>query len=130
MSDALDNAGYAMTKAMVDGISMIANAIKAPDANNGDAAKHGNDDHDTAIDEQVQELIDAGYTDVRKNQQQVDADGNKVGTNRPDVQGTNPKTKQREYWEFDHNAKNSKAHEETIQSNDPSGKVHPVILEN
>ncbi|CCE06201.1 exported hypothetical protein [Bradyrhizobium sp. STM 3843] len=62
--------------------------FNAPPANGGDAAPHGASDHDGAIDDKVEELKAEGATDIRKNQAQVDANGNKVGTNRPDLQWT------------------------------------------
>lgn len=68
-----------------------------------------------------------GYQDVRVNQQQVNADGDRVGTNRPDLQGTNPKTGQREYIEYDKTTSSrGKPHEERILANDPLGSVDLV----
>jgi hypothetical protein len=43
----------------------------------------------------------AGAQDVRINQQQVNAAGERVGINRPDLQYTNPKTGQRVYIEYE-----------------------------
>ena len=62
------------------------------------------------------------YQDIRKNQAQTDANGNKRGVNKPDAQGTNPDTNQREYVEVDRNAKRSLDHYKTIMKNDPDGK--------
>ena len=60
---------------------------KGPSPNDGNAKPHGNNNHNDAIDNRIDDLKkDPSVTDIRKNQQQVDVDGNKVGTNRPDVQ--------------------------------------------
>jgi hypothetical protein len=72
---------------------------------------------------EVRSMQDRGYTDVRVDQQQVDASGQRVGINRPDVQGTSP-TGTREYVEFDTSKSNRGAgHEQRIKANDPDGKV-------
>lgn len=63
-----------------------------------------------------------GYRDVRTNQVQVDADGNVAGNNRPDVQGTNPDSDQREIVEIDRNPASGERHRETIMRNDPTAK--------
>jgi hypothetical protein len=109
----------------------IANEIDKKEAvppNGGVGPQHGNPDHDKEINDKAQELLDAGYTNVRKNQQQVDDAGNVVGTNRPDLQGTSPEGV-REYWEFDRNLKNAKQHVDKIKQNDPNGVVHSEILQ-
>lgn len=67
-------------------------------------------------------MRDKGYTDIRKDQTQVDANGNRVGDNRPDAQGTNPETGQREHVEVDRNPASGQKHQEDIQRNDPSAK--------
>jgi hypothetical protein len=73
----------------VDALSKSWNIYNAaPPANGGNAAPHGAPDHDQAIDDKSAEVSDQGATDIRKNQAQVDAQGNKVGTNRPDLQWT------------------------------------------
>lgn len=53
-----------------------------------------------AKDDLVRRLRDLGYTDIRVNQQQVNAARERVGINRPDVQGTTPGG-ERHYFEFD-----------------------------
>jgi hypothetical protein len=63
-----------------------------------------------------------GFDDIRKNQTQVDVDGNRVGNNRPDLQGTNPKTGQRENVEVDRNPARAAQHERNIMRNDPTAK--------
>lgn len=64
-----------------------------------------------------------GYTDIRVNQQQVNAAGQRVGINRPDLQGTSP-TGQRVYVEYDTPTSGRGAgHEARIRANDPSATV-------
>ena len=58
---------------------------KGPDPNGGKGGKHGNPDHNNAIDDAIKALPDGAY-DIRKNQVQVDFNGNRVGNNRPDIQ--------------------------------------------
>jgi RHS repeat-associated protein len=96
---------------------------KAPPANNGESAQHGGEVHDNAINEEVDRMLRDGYTDIRKNQRQTDAEGNVVGNNRPDVQGTNPNTGQREHVEIDRNPANGLRHERRIYQNDPNSNV-------
>lgn len=92
----------------------------APRGNNGNGPVHGGSKHNDAVDQDIQDMKDKGYTDIRKNQAQVDAQGNKVGNNRPDSQGTRPDGK-REYREQDTDPNRSTQHGETIKRNDPSG---------
>ena len=67
-----------------------------------------------------------GATDIRKNQWQVDINGNVVGSNRPDLQYTlNGK---RHYVEFDRNVGTSLPHRNAIVTNDPNGKVITKII--
>jgi hypothetical protein len=68
-----------------------------------------------------------GNKDIRKNQAQVDANGNKVGNNRPDVQWTD-EDGVRHYKEYDHNPKSSENHGKVISKNDPKGVVEPEII--
>ena len=64
-----------------------------------------------------------GYTDIRVNQQQVNAQGQRVGINRPDLQGTSP-TGQREYIEYDTpSSTRGPGHKARIEANDPAGSV-------
>jgi RHS repeat-associated protein len=98
------------------------NAKRGPKPNNGDAKKHGNDKHNNAIDERVNDLKkDPTVTNIRKNQQQVDVDGNKVGTNRPDIQYD--KDGCHHCVEYDNVPRNSQGHGEQIGGNDPNTKV-------
>jgi hypothetical protein len=64
---------------------------------------------------------DPAVSNIRKNQQQVDAKGNKVGTNRPDIQYDKNGT---HYCvEFDTNPSNGSRHDAAIQKNDPAANV-------
>ena len=65
----------------------------------------------------------AGATDIRVNQQQVNAAGDRVGINRPDLQYTDANG-QRVYVEYDTSSSNRAAgHQCRIQANDPDGRV-------
>jgi len=56
-------------------------------ANGGNAPKHGNTGHNKAIDEHIQKLrSNPQVSEIRKNQQLVNYEGNVVGKNRPDIQ--------------------------------------------
>ena len=71
------------TNAWVDLLGLV-----APN-NNGISAQHGNSAHNAFIDDIVKDLKSDPTVDqssVRKNQEQVDFNGNKVGSNRPDLQ--------------------------------------------
>ena len=64
-----------------------------------------------------------GATDIRVNQQQVDAGGSRVGVNRPDLQYTTADGK-RVYIEYDTSASTRGApHQSRIQANDPNAIV-------
>jgi hypothetical protein len=95
----------------------------APPGNGGTTeTPHGSPEHDAKVNEEVQKMQDKNYGDIRKNQAQVDAQGNKVENNRPDVQGTNPETGQREHVEVDRDPNRGLQHEQDILRNDPAGK--------
>jgi RHS repeat-associated protein len=100
---------------------------EAPPANNGEAKQHGSTDHDAKVNEAVDKAKQDGHTDIRKNQAQVNANGEKVGNNRPDVQSTD-KDGNRHNTEIDRSEKNGSKHEETIKKNDPSSTVHKVTI--
>lgn len=75
----------------------------------------------------IQEAISEGGTDFRVNQQQVDANGVRVGVNRPDLQYTDANG-QRVYVEYDTGASTRGAdHETRIYANDPNGNV--ILIE-
>jgi len=107
-----------------DGARRIGSVLQnraAPPGNGGTTTRpHGSPEHDSAVNREVQKMKDQGYRDVRKNQAQVDARGNKVGSNRPDVQGTNPRTGQREHVEVDRDPNRGAQHQRDIMKNDSS----------
>jgi RHS repeat-associated protein len=63
-----------------------------------------------------------GATDIRVNQEQVNAAGERVGRNRPDLQYTQPNRK-RVYFEYDRNPASGLAHQQRIMANDKSCTV-------
>jgi RHS repeat-associated protein len=99
---------------------------KGSEANRGIGPKHGNKDHDDAINNYIDNLPE-GATDVRKHQTQVDYDGNKRGNNLPDVQYNN-KGKHHNV-EYDRNARTSRRHGEVINRNDPESVTELILLE-
>lgn len=94
----------------------------APKPNEGGGKPHGSPEHDARINQEAERMKQEGYSDIRKNQTQVDADGNRVGNNRPDLQGTNPNTGQREHVEVDRDPARAAQHERDIMRNDPKAK--------
>ena len=64
-----------------------------------------------------------GATDIRVNQQQVNANGELVGKNRPDLQYTDANGR-RVYVEYDTSAsRRGPGHRARILANDPNGEV-------
>jgi RHS repeat-associated protein len=90
--------------------------------NNGVGPKHGGDVHNSMIDDYINNLP-KNAQDIRKNQQQVDVNGNNVGGNRPDVQYN--LNGQHYNVEIDTDPLNSIQHFRTINANDP---VSPIEL--
>jgi len=98
-----------------------------PLANGGNAKPHGNGNHNSAIDNRIGELKqDPSVSNIRKNQQQVDVNGNKVGTNRPDIQYDQGGC--HHCVEYDHVPRNSTRHGDQIIANDPNVKVELNLL--
>ena len=118
-TDDVVDAGRVVNKAedVVDAGKTTKTLKKGPDPNGGKGGKHGNPDHNKAIDDAIKALPDGAY-DIRKNQVQVDFNGNRVGNNRPDIQyNLNGKHYN---IEIDRNLKNSQRHETVIMKNDPN----------
>jgi hypothetical protein len=83
-----------------------------------------------AKDADVERMQAEGYEDIRVNQQQVNAQGERVGVNRPDLQGTNPATGRREYVEYDRTSSNrGPEHERRIRANDPEGDIEQKTVD-
>jgi hypothetical protein len=90
--------------------------------------QHGGDKHW----ERIRQIADAmernGWTDIRINRQQVDAAGNVVGKNRPDISGINPRTGQRHNIEIDTSPRSSATHQSKVDANDPSAANTYIVL--
>ena len=118
------------------GVTMMSNANrnasqgynrgKGPKANNGESKPHGNSDHNAKIDEKINSIRGEKATDIRKNQIQVNAAGERVGNNRPDVQYN--KDGKHYNYEVDRSATNNAAHEQVIKSNDPGSIFEGEII--
>ena len=96
-------------------------------ANQGNSKPHGGKVHNNAIDNYIKDQKQSGNTDIRKNQCQVDAEGNKIGNNRPDVQ-FNDENGYHHNVEFDNDPKKSAKHKETIERNDPNSINDYIII--
>ena len=95
--------------------------------NGGKAKPHGKSDHNEAIDSVITELkTDENNKNIRKNQKQVDSQGNTVGNNRPDVQWDNDGIHHN--LEVDRTTNNNKHHEQVVKKNDPNSIFHGKIL--
>ena len=99
----------------------------APRPNNGIAKPHGGIKHNSSIDKEVDNIRKQGGKNIRKNQVQVDVNGNRVGNNRPDIQYDI--NGEHHNIEFDTKEINSNKHNETIRNNDPNSQVHLHIIE-
>lgn len=69
-----------------------------------------------------------GYEDIRVNQVQV-ANGRVMGRNRPDVQGTHPRTKKRINVEVDTSAAGSAKHQAVLPKNDPDAVNTFIVID-
>lgn len=117
-------AAAAAAKSCVDGVTKM-----YAEANGGDAKAHGGNEHNGAIDKLIDDLKNDPAVDndsIRKNQQQVDVNGNKVGNNRPDVQYD--KDGCHYCVEYDHDESRSDKHGDTIRGNDPNAVVDLYLL--
>ena len=118
-TDDVVDAGRVVNKAedVVDAGKAAKTLKEGPKPNGGKGGKHGNPDHNKAIDDAIKALPKKAKN-IRKNQAQVDINGNKVGNNRPDIQyDLNGKHYN---IEIDRNLKNSQRHETVIMKNDPN----------
>ena len=93
-----------------------------------DTRPHGNPDHNGAIDDIIQRMVtDNRYEHLRKNQVQVDINGNVMGNNRPDVQWD--KDGVHYNLEVDRSPKNSNRHKSVIEHNDSRAVFKRALLE-
>ena len=92
----------------------------SPAPNMGQSSQHGGIGHNMCIDNEIANLRQMRASNIRKNQQQVDINGNIVGTNRPDIQydmhGVHHNI------EFDTSHKSSLAHQRINPSRDPNSR--------
>lgn len=119
----------AKTADRVDNATDVAKGMKnGPKPNGGKAKPHGNADHNDAIDAKIKELAEMGdeVHEVRKNQVQVDFEGNKVGNNRPDVQWNADGVHHN--YEVDRTRKNSDRHKKVIEANDPKAAFEYELI--
>jgi RHS repeat-associated protein len=96
---------------------------KPPAANNGTGAVGPSATQNAAAEGDVAAARAAGHTDIRMNQQQVNAQGQRVGVNRPDLQSTDANGV-RHYTEYDRSAQNAADHHARTTANDSNGVTH------
>jgi RHS repeat-associated protein len=103
------------------GEKIIKNIHNKITPNNGIASHHGGKIHDEKIDKYVENLKkDDKVTNIRKNQKQVDINGDVVGNNRPDIQYD--KNGVHTNVEYDTRKFSSNKHKKTLEKNDPNAK--------
>jgi RHS repeat-associated protein len=89
--------------------------------NGGTAKPHGGKAHDAKIDNlQSKVQKDPNNTNFRKNQEQHNVSGNKVGKNKPDLQWDNTKTGKHYNVEYDTKKSSSNKHKQQVTTNDPN----------
>jgi RHS repeat-associated protein len=93
-----------------------------PSANNGNSTIGTNPNQDAALRRDIQQAQQDGATDIRVNQEQVNAQGVRVGQNRPDLQYTD-RNGIRHYTEYDQDPASGAAHAQRIRANDPAGVI-------
>ena len=92
--------------------------------NGGIGPKHGGTIHNDMLDDYINSLP-SGAQNIRKNQQQVDINGNPVGENRPDIQYD--MNGQHYNVEIDANYQNSIDHFMKINGNDPISSIELIF---
>jgi RHS repeat-associated protein len=100
------------------GFGSTSRVLGVASPNGGSAPQHGGTVHNDRIDKWAQKVNQpgSGVSDVRKNQQQVDINGNRVGTNRPDLQFN--KGGKHYNLEWDNSARASARHRRVVTRND------------
>ena len=95
--------------------------------NEGKGKPHGGEMHNKAIDDYIENIRkDNTVEEIRKNQRQVDIEGNTVGRNRPDVKYN--KDEIHYNVEFDTKESSSEFHKKVIEQNDLKSKNEFIIL--
>ncbi|MBQ8421752.1 MAG: hypothetical protein IJX11_05775 [Bacteroidales bacterium] len=111
----------------VKSVDNLKSLRKGPKPNYGVSKPHGKYDHNAEIDDFIETLkLDMKNTDIRKNQVQVDVNGNVVGNNRPDVQWNHDGVHY--ILEVDRTEINSERHRFVIQNNDPYSVFEKRII--
>jgi len=93
-----------------------------PNANEGNGTIGTNPNQAAALQRDIEQARSEGATDIRVNQEQVNAQGERVGQNRPDLQYTDSNGI-RHYVEYDQDPSSGAAHAQRITANDPAGVV-------
>ena len=97
------------------------NIAKKIRPNSGIAPPHGGKEHNKKIDNLIDRLQrDPDVSNIRKNQQQVDIQGNTVGKNRPDVQYD--KNEIHTNVEYDTQNRSMQHHKNVLPQNDPNAR--------
>jgi RHS repeat-associated protein len=97
-----------------------------PAANNGNGTVGPSPTQNAAVQADLAAAKAAGHTDIRVNEQQVNAQGQRCGICRPDLQTTDTNGV-RHYTEYDRSAQNAAAHNARTQANDPNGVTHTNV---
>ena len=102
-------------------LKLVDNAKSKIKPNDGDAKPHGGLKHNEKIDNLIEKLKSGNKAqNIRKNQKQVDIDGNVVGNNRPDVQfdynGVHTNV------EYDTRTRSMEKHKKQLPKNDPNAR--------
>jgi len=101
---------------------------KAPAANDGKGTVGPNPNQNVQAQADVQTAKAEGGTDIRMNQQQVNAEGERVGINRPDLQYTDSQgVRQNIEYETSPNGRGD-AHAARTQANDPNAKTETKVV--
>lgn len=98
-----------------------------PSPNNGNGTIGTNPNQAAKLAQDIQQAQQEGATDIRVNQEQVNAQGQRVGQNRPDLQYTDSNGV-RHYIEYDQDPASGAAHAQRIRANDPAGIVEPKTV--
>ncbi|MBR5598302.1 MAG: RHS repeat-associated core domain-containing protein, partial [Lachnospiraceae bacterium] len=119
-----------MTKLAVEGTENIIDITRHSryiSPNKGIAKPHGKNDHNAKIDEFIDQLKQNNdNSSIRKNQRQVNINGNTVGSNRPDVQWDYNGV--HHILEVDRTLVNNRKHKQIIELNDPNAIFHKIII--